>query len=658
MSLSPQPASYAHPVNWIRQLTRLQPAKWNWPRSVRAMIGIGLPLIIGTATHQLDLFLWVAMGFLLQISGERDNPYPVLFHRLLITTPLALAGLLLGYLSALPWEVVTLFMTTLAFASAVLSSYNSALSIGTMQMLMMGTVTLGNSFISHYWQPMLLALGGAVFYAVLLGIEAKLLRHRPEKQAVEQTLCALQALADHRAQGQSTGQGEAGFSTSLNNLYSFMLYTRSLAPSRNVNSEYIAVLIQRLDGVFAALESLDKPSDFKQVAQLLEQIIAAYTAQQKQQPELQGLESQVMRQKLEALVQTLWQNQYSLFKNEVVLDTKQKTKSWSVLLGELNPGKEVLLSASALALCMLLAYSLRWVDQASHWYWIPMTVILVMKPDLGSVFSRSVLRSLGTSCGVIIGGAVLHYVVPGPLFILIIVALACVMPWAGQRSYALMSLVITPLVLILIDYISPERAGINYAILRFEDTLLGGVIALIFGYLLWPKTNHMKFSHAFHEIRQNLALYLKATLTKAEDPNRTVQIHKMRYAVYGQIANFRSNLQKQLSDPPPASQEALAWFPLISSASRVANLITAYSINQSAQISAQELKALQQLADWIESGTVEKDITGVIDLTDQPDSTEVRLVHALVGELQHAKEMVVYHAHAKSDASGGGLAHP
>ena len=651
-SFAPQPASYAHPVNWLRQLTHLQPAKWNWSRSVRAMLGIGLPLIIGTATHQLDLFLWVAMGFLLQISGERDNPYPVLLHRLLITTPLALLGLLLGYLSALPWEVVTLFMTLLAFMSAILSSYNSALSIGTMQMLMMGTVTLGNPFITHYWQPALLALAGSIFYAALLALEAKLLHNRPEEHAVEKTLQALSALAAHRAQSQSTEQDEANFSTSLNDLYSLMLYTRSIAPSRNVNSEYIAVLIQRLDGVFATLESIDKPTDLKQIAQVLSQIIDAYTSKRKLQPELAWPESVVMRQKLEALVQTLWKNQYALFKNEVVVDTK-KTKSWAVLWGELNPGKEVLLSASALALCLLLAYSLRWLDQASHWYWIPMTVILVMKPDLGSVFSRSVLRSLGTSCGVIIGGVVLHYVVPGPLFILLIIALACVMPWAAQRSYALMSLVITPLVLILIDYISPERAGVNYAILRFEDTLLGGLIALIFGYLLWPKTSHRQLSKSFHEIRQHLALYLKTTIPSAEQSDRSAQVHKIRYDIYGKIANFRSNLQKQLSDPPPAGQEALAWFPLIASASRVANLITAYSINQSEQVSAQETHTLQKLADWIESGIIALDLAGVVDLEKLPDSAEGRLIHDLVGELQHAKEMVMDHSPTESKALVG-----
>lgn len=46
----------------------------------------------------------------------------------------------------------------------------------------------------------------------------------------------------------------------------------------------------------------------------------------------------------------------------------------------------------------------------------------------------------------------------------------------------------------------PERASVNYALLRVQDTLIGGAIALIFGYLLWPnKTRHQHFAHPFQE---------------------------------------------------------------------------------------------------------------------------------------------------------------
>ena len=640
----PQPASYAHPVSWLKQLTQMQPAKWNWPRSVRAVIGLVLPLAIGTWLDQLGLFLWVAMGFMMQIAGERDNPYPVLVHRVLITAPIGACGLLFGYLSGLPWELITVIMAGVAFISAILSSYNSALSIGTMQMLIMATVVLGNSHIGHYAQLVALNLTGALFYLGLLALEAKLSRRHPEDQAVESGLRALASLAQHRAQQAVTEPDEAAISNSLNQLYSLMLQTRSTSPSRNVNSDYLAALVQRLDSVFAALESTQNPNDLKMAAQLLTQTADTVAKGQKVQeliPQFETESSQILKTKLTDLIQLLAGNRYSLLRNAVVVGPKQKVRSWSVLWGELNPGKEVVLTATALALCVSVAYSLRWVDDVSHWYWAPLTVVLVMKPDMGSIFSRSILRSLGTSIGAALGGVILYFVHPGLLFLLIIAGLAAVLPWAAQRSYAMMSLAMTPLIIILIDYIVPERAGVNYALLRFEYTLLGGLIALVLGYVIWPKTNHAKFNKSFQQVRQGLAAYLQTVLNHVEQPEESSEVTKARRAIYGQIANFRMLLQRQLSDPPPASHEALSWFPLISSASRLANIITVYSMSHSSSLATEQKQQIEQISRWIATGKLNDGMLEQIQVG-ETNSAEDQLLQSIQSELAHVKGMVSY----------------
>ncbi|MGG4774371.1 FUSC family protein [Paenalcaligenes sp. Me52] len=641
-SNQPRPASFAHPVAWIRQLTRLQPAKWNWSRSTRAALGMGIPLAIGTLSGNLGVYLWVAMGFLLQMGGERDNPYHILFQRMLITTPLSLLGILLGYLSYLPWEVVILCFTVLAFISAILSSYNSALSIGTMQMLMMGTVAVGNPAINHYWHVALLAFTGIVFYAALLGLEALILRHRPEDQASENLLRALASLALHRAKKQPIEQDEQQITTNLNTLYTLMFHTRSLSQGRNLGSEHTAAVLQRFDSLFASIVGCADSTQLNAIATTLEQAATAYASKSKHIPvvnETPGCNASLNKDANE-LFQTLWQRSSTLPDNSITAtQPAAKRKQLAAILGELSPGREVLLAAAALALCTFIAYALRWKDDYSHWYWIPMTVILVMKPDMGSVFSRSMLRSIGTSFGVIIGGVILYFVSPGPLFVIIMAALAFVLPWASQRSYAMMSLIITPLVLVLIDYVSPEKNGVNYALLRFEDTLLGGAIALVFGYLLWPKTNHRQLYQNFQQIRLALAHYLHATLPQPNTSEQQNQLHSARHAAYGQIANIRTNLQKQLSDPPPASQEALSWFPLISSAARMANSITTYSINNTGNLSTHDLQYLQKLADLIAHGTP-ADFPKEAWQSDTPGSAEDQLLRAAMNELQHVNGMV------------------
>lgn len=46
-------------------------------------------------------------------------------------------------------------------------------------------------------------------------------------------------------------------------------------------------------------------------------------------------------------------------------------------------------------------------------YWVALTVTFVLKPDFGSVFSRAVLRALGTAVGLVTAAAVLAEVPRG-----------------------------------------------------------------------------------------------------------------------------------------------------------------------------------------------------------------------------------------------------
>lgn len=636
-----QPASYAHPVTWLKQLTHLQAAAWNWPRSLRSALGISLPLVIGLLTDQLALYLWVSLGFMLQISSERDNPYQLIFLRMLIVTPLAMLGMLLGYLSYLPWEVVTICMSALAFLSAILSSYNSALSIGTMQMLMLGTISVSSSSTGHYYQSALLLLASSLFYACTLAIEALLSRRSQETEYSHQLLLSLATLADTKAADQDTELAAQKFSNLMESLYTLMFQTRSVSPGRSLNSEHIAATLQHCDNLFAAIITCEDSAALHAISSRLRLCAHAYyrssasLPQELLSPDQNGLDGY-----LNTLITTLWDKPGSrlLTQLHMTLFTPQTQtgKRYWAILGELSPGKEVLLNASALALCTFIAYNLRWKDNYDHWYWIPMTVILVMKPDMGSVFARTALRCIGTSAGVVIGGLILYFIPPGPVFILFMAVLAALLPWAAQRNYAFMCLFLTPLVLVLLEYVVPTQVSIHYAVLRLIDTLLGGMITLFFGYIIWPnKSRHRHFADSFQTLRSTLANYLRCLVNTASEQDESA-VHRARHAAYGQLADLRSSLQKQLSDPPAASREALSWFPLIASASRVNNAITRYSLQADIPCSASNRMQLLALAELIEHARPE-DIPTQEQPSLHPDCAHEQLRQSILQELRHAR---------------------
>ena len=75
--------------------------------------------------------------------------------------------------------------------------------------------------------------------------------------------------------------------------------------------------------------------------------------------------------------------------------------------------RNVVLSAASwryglrLALCIGIAQVLVSLVAVPRSYWVALTITFVLKPDFGSVFSRALLRALGTVAGLVVAAAVL-----------------------------------------------------------------------------------------------------------------------------------------------------------------------------------------------------------------------------------------------------------
>lgn len=688
------------PSPWLLQLlTQHQVSSWNSWRSSRAALSIGAPMAIGFVTDQLSICMWLAMASMLQITGERDGSYRYSFYKIILSAAFASLGLLLGYLSNLPWGWVVLIMALIGFCSALLSSINALLSVGTLQMLIMGTVAIGNPALTNYGQAAGFILLGSAWYAALLGIEAMFRRHHPTHQTIATVLTACQQLAQASTEAPRAvvEQREHDFTSAQENLYAFMFQTRSHAQGRNPESERLSALLQRFEALFSALLSTHNPNELRAASDYLALLSEHYhnyhtfktkTATDKALPALSLptvlTQNNVLSFALSKLTTALLPNfqgateeaspsttatsSYSLQSKETSAPTKSSNHSWlsrfRVARSQLSIAPEVLRNAYALMLCCALGFSLHWFDNGSHWYWAPLTIFLVMKPDLGSIFSRTILRCVGTSLGVLVGALALHYVPFNGFYIVVMVFFAACLPWAIQHSYIMMNIFLTPIILMLIESVSPHQSGLhpNFAFLRFENTLIGGAIVLVFGYLIWPKTHREQLSRSFSQLRHSLSRYLLSSVNlgvalrdKNQTTNATAPSLSPRREVYRQLNSLRATLQRQLIDPPPARNEALAWYPLISSASRVADAITVYTSQATQPLTTDEQSQLQQLANWLDHGQIQATElsstqssqslgtvpTALGDLPNeapsQPaDSAAQTLINQLISELQHA----------------------
>lgn len=322
-------------------LLRLSPAKWQWSRAIRSFVCIAAPFAFGLILDDIMTGMWIAMGCLMMITGESSGSYRSIYTKILISAPLGALGYLLGYLGALPWGAIIVIMMIVGFVSVLLSNKSRALSIATLQTLLLASIALGVPAIAPFWEPALLYLVGAAFYAFVLSIEVLIRGWNAQDEPTETT----PSIPKHASAANS------------------------------------------------------------------------------------------------------------------------------------------LPTAFAFAVCLGVAYAVHWFNHEAHWFWVPLTVGLVMKPDFGSIRDRAIQRIIGTLAGVLIGALALALIPKGLALVILMSLFAGILPWAMQRSYVLQAIFLTPLILILVDIIAPGTSDINYEMQRLIDTGIGGVIVVLFGFL-------------------------------------------------------------------------------------------------------------------------------------------------------------------------------
>lgn len=595
------------PNAWLRQLTRLKPASWPRARCVRTALAIALPILLGMMVDSPATFMMMSLGALGLCLGERDGPYFPRFKEILIVAPLGAIGFFLGYLGDLPWGWVVTSMTLAAFLAGIISSFGSAWSAGTVQGLLMGCIAIAIPAIAPFWQPALFFLAGCGFYALLLGIEALLRRQRSFINEVASLLDDIAKLASARARGIAPA-GEASYrravTDKLSAAYGSLLSSRYRHQAgRSPYLDWEASVLQGVENLFSATLASRIPENLTACAQELKEISRQVRLGKSFTLPAAGTSpaaTMLLPRVVASFRQVFWQHASSRGLAERILAAQAQPHRW--LRDRLALAPQSIRTAAILALCIGLAFATRWFNDGPHWYWTPLTVIIVLKPDLGSVFARTVLRMLGTIAGVALGALIFALVPKGIGMVCVLALLAALLPWAVLRSYGFATFCATIVVLILLDEIAPGLRNVDYGLARLVDTVWGGVIILVFGYFLWPRRHAQALAQGFQDARSWLSRYLLALRPSTGDgavpAPSPASPSVARRQVYVALAKMRGQLQNALQEPPPAGPEAAAWFPLVTSAEQLCDDISAWAIKHAVAPGAQA-DTLTQLAAWV-----------------------------------------------------------
>lgn len=145
--------------------------------------------------------------------------------------------------------------------------------------------------------------------------------------------------------------------------------------------------------------------------------------------------------------------------------------------------RRVAAAAVRLGGCVAIAEAVANARGVDRGYWIPLTVAIVLRPELGDVVTRTIGRAGGTVVGAAVGAALLWLLGSGREAIPVIALGGAALPFLLRRSYMLFAAGISAVVVLLVATVAGH--GTAVAVARILDTLVGCGIVLVFGYALW-----------------------------------------------------------------------------------------------------------------------------------------------------------------------------
>lgn len=140
--------------------------------------------------------------------------------------------------------------------------------------------------------------------------------------------------------------------------------------------------------------------------------------------------------------------------------------------------------ALRLAVTLALAMAIYRESGLSHGYWIPLTALVVLRPDFTSTAVRGLSRIAGTIIGAGLATLIAALIRPDQVGLAALFSGASFAAFILMRAnYAAFSVAVTSFVVFLLAFVKlPEITAVSD---RLVDTLLGGALAIA-AYLVWP----------------------------------------------------------------------------------------------------------------------------------------------------------------------------
>lgn len=565
------------PPEWLTLTLRATPGPMPKAAAVRAAIGIAAPLAVGVAVGDSASGALVSIGALGAVFGDTADAYRLRVLNIAVPQIVGAIGLALGSAQfGHGWSAVAM-LTVVALVAGMISTIGAVASASGLNLLLMAVIGAGLPMPSPWWRAPMLTLVGAGLVLVMALLAWPARSRIPERAAVADAYDATANLL--AAAGTAEWEtARAEVTATLNHAYDLLLGRRAVAPGRSRGMSRLVALLNSVGLLVEAATAIH--ADDRRVGEADVDTVREIAAAVRGGTVPTGAApSSAATDPADRAVAAAIEHAHETLSG--AYRTPDRVGRPGTLPERVTAGaRNLLVSAESwryglrLTLCIGVAQVLVSVVDVPRSYWVPLTVTFVLKPDFGSVFSRALLRALGTAAGLVVAGVILEFVPRGWWEVPVVVVLAAAVPILSRRGYGYQTAVITPLILILSDLLGHQGVGLLAP--RLVDSLIGCAIVLVAGYALWPESWHTRVGARLATAVEDTARYIECAFDEKTDQAARA---RTRRRIYRDLSDVRTEFQRALGEPPPAGARAAAWWPLIIAVERVIDTGTAAAVH-------------------------------------------------------------------------------
>ncbi|WP_411103539.1 FUSC family protein [Streptomyces sp. cmx-4-9] len=574
------------PPPWLRAGLRPASAPIPWAAALRAAVALAVPLAVGLALDEPEYGALVSMGALSGVIGDTADAYRMRILNIAVPQFFGAVGVALGTLVFGHGWLAVGALTLIALVSGMISSIGTVASVSGLLLLLNAVIGAGLPLPQPWWTAPLLMSAGGLFVLALTLLGWPLRGRLPERTAVAATYLAVaDALEAAGGPGAAYVERRQQVTQALNQAYDLVLGRRARVHGR---SPSLVRMLAQLNVVIPLVEAAPAahlrgrplppaiPAAVRDLAAAVEEGRTGTPALDLPAPHTPAERAIDSALRHAATVVHLAEPDVNNVDDRLGRPAALRVRARRAV-------RDMMLSKASwryglrLALCIGLAQCLVSLIEVERSYWVALTVTFVLKPDFGSVFSRAVLRALGTAAGLVLAAAVLAEVPRGWWDVPVLAVLGALIPAFSAKGYAFQTAAITPVILMLSDQLNHQ--GFDLIRPRLLDSLIGCAITLVAGYLLWPESWRTRVGDRLAETVDDAARYLERAFAPVADDAalaaaRTARLQARR-RIYRELSGVRSEFQRALTEPPPTGARAAAWWPLVVAVERIVDATTA-----------------------------------------------------------------------------------